>query len=303
MSEQPGTRQANRDTADGVVVANRYQVMPAERLPQFDTAVSQAFAARDKRRPEKGMYALVSPSGLVPRLEAFKALIRADLSGLVVPQDGGITFWPPARQERFLIVFDQHGSERVLPKRDAKIQPMREEEVFRKVMRPMLAVLQDLTERAIPHRAIRADNLYYKDDSKESVILGECVSMPPAFAQPALYETVSSAMANPGGRSRGQISDDLYSFGALIVVLLNGGDPCVGMSDEELIDSKIQRGTYATLIGKGRYTLSMMEPLRGLLCDDPSERWTVDDLQFWADGRALSPKQPALPVKGSVRVP
>jgi len=299
MSEQPGTKQADLETADGVIVASRYLVMPAERLPQFDTPFSQAFATRDKRRPEKPMYALVTPRGLPPRLEALKGLARADIAALIVPQDGGVAYWPPARQERFFIVFDQHSGERVLPSHDAEITPLREEEVYRKVMRPLLAVLQDLGERVIPHRGIRADNLYYKDGNRDSTVLGECVSMPPAYAQPALYETVESAMANPGGRSRGRVSDDLYSFGVLLVVLLNGGNPCAGMSDQELIDSKIQRGTYTTLIGKGRYTLSMMEPLRGLLCDDPAERWTVDDLQFWADGRALSPKQPALPEKAT----
>ena len=48
-----------------------------------------------------------------------------------------------------------------------------------------------------------------------------------------------------------------------------------------------------------RASLPMVEVLRGLLCDDPDERWTVDDIQLWLNGRHLSPKQPMLPRKAA----
>src|SRR3546814_16440419 len=43
----------------------------------------------------------------------------------------------------------------------------------------------------------------------------------------------------------------------------------------------------------------MVEVLRGLLCDDPEERWRHDDLQLWLSGRHLSPKQALLPPKAA----
>ena len=43
----------------------------------------------------------------------------------------------------------------------------------------------------------------------------------------------------------------------------------------------------------------MLELLRGLLYDDPSQRWTLDDVQAWMDGRRLTPKQSAKRVKAS----
>jgi hypothetical protein len=42
-----------------------------------------------------------------------------------------------------------------------------------------------------------------------------------------------------------------------------------------------------------------MEPLRGLLCDDPKERWTVADIEEWLGGRKQSPMQPMLPLRAS----
>lgn len=102
----------------------------------------------------------------------------------------------------------------------------------------------------------------------------------------------------PGGRGTGFGSDDLYALGVTMAVLLAGGDPTDGSDLPVLLQSKISRGSYATLIGRTRLSLPMMEVLRGLLCDQRPERWTLNDLELWLGGRRLSPKQPSLPIRG-----
>jgi len=101
----------------------------------------------------------------------------------------------------------------------------------------------------------------------------------------------------PSGRGAGSLADDLYALGVLIAVLLSGGNPCAEMSDEEIVQSKINRGSFATLLSSRRFSLPCTEALRGLLCDEAEERWSVSNLEFWANGRHLSPKQPLLPSK------
>ena len=162
-----------------------------------------------------------------------------------------------------------------------------------------MPALKELSNRHIPHRAIRPDNVFYADAACQAVVLGECVSAPPGISQPAAYEPIESAMARPTARGPGWTTDDLYSFGALIAFLLTGGEATAGMSEEEIVQSKTVRGSYSTLLGEARVSLSMMEPLRGFLCDDPKDRWTVTDLELWLGGRTLSPKQPMLPIRAS----
>src|SRR3546814_17907810 len=66
-----------------------------------------------------------------------------------------------------------------------------------------------------------------------------------------------------------------------------------------MVVAKITKGSYAALVGETRLSLPMVEVLRGLLCDDPEERWRHDDLQLWLSGRHLSPKQALLPPKAA----
>src|SRR3546814_8436095 len=70
--------------------------------------------------------------------------------------------------------------------------------------------------------------------------------------------------------------DDYYALGVLVLVLLCGGNPVPGLSEHELVEAKISKGSYAALVGETRLSLPMVEVLRGLLCDNPEERWRQD---------------------------
>jgi hypothetical protein len=85
----------------------------------------------------------------------------------------------------------------------------------------------------------------------------------------------------------------------LLAVLLTGKIPCADMTDQEVVAAKLKQGSHAALCDKARIPRAMLEPLRGLLCDNPSERWTAGDLKAWLGGRQLTPKLPALPPKAT----
>ena len=69
------------------------------------------------------------------------------------------------------------------------------------------------------------------------------------------------------------------------------------MTDEQVIEEKLTHGSYNALVGRERLSLTMMEVLRGLLNDDPKERWAVSDLMYWSHGRRQNPKPAAVPRK------
>ena len=72
----------------------------------------------------------------------------------------------------------------------------------------------------------------------------------------------------------------MYAVGVTTLALLIGHSPCFGMSDDEIIERKLAMGSYAALVAEERVSLTMMEPLGGLLKDDPLERWGLEDLIY-----------------------
>jgi len=296
MSEQA----AHRD--DGyrpATLGERYLVQMDKPLPHLDSPLAKAYAVVDSRAASRAMFGLVCRLDLLPRIDVIPQLSRMRRVPILTPIDAGSLRLPDADGRRFVIVFDMPVGDRLLPSPDGKIKPLREDQVVRHIIKPLMPGLKVLSNRFIPHRAIRADNIFYADINKNAAMLGECVSAPAGISQSVLYEPIEAGMSKPTGRGPGIVSDDLYAFGVTIVVLLAGGNPLPDMSDEDLVRRKIKNGTYSTLVGQLRVSLSMMEPLRGLLCDDPNERWTANDMELWLGGRQLSPKQPMLPTRAA----
>ncbi len=291
--------QGARGSKQNVVLADRYRVHPAKPLPQLDSPMAHAVAASDLRGPGRNMFALTCRPDLLPRIDVIPQLSRLTRLAMVNPVDAGAVEWPETGGRRFVIVFDHTFGDRLVESSQTTMAPMHEDHLVRAVIRSLMPALKELGNRYVTHRAIRPDNAFYADASREAVVLGECVSASPALSQPVVYEPIDSAMARPSARGSGTAADDLYAFGAMLAFLLTGGEAVAGLSEEQIIHGKIVRGSYATLLGDTRVSLSMMEPLRGLLCDDPKERWTALDLELWLGGRQLSPKQPMLPTRAA----
>ena len=140
----------------------------------------------------------------------------------------------------------------------------------------------------VTHRAIRPTNLYWMTAERDRMVLGDCVTVPPGLEQPVVYEPVGSGMCQPAGRGAGNYVDDSYSFGASLVALLRGR-PLRQADDEVIIRQKILQGSYQVLVGEDRVPVQVIEVLRGLLCDDPEDRWSIESLDLWLAGRRLTP--------------
>ncbi|MHA1600186.1 MAG: hypothetical protein ACTSW2_05120 [Alphaproteobacteria bacterium] len=296
MSEQPihGNGGSEQPTLGG-----RYTIQMDKPLPHLDSPLAKAYAATDMRAASRSMFGLVCRPDLLARIDVIPQLSHMRRIPLLVPVDAGTPPISDTDGRPFIVFFDMPVGERVLASSDSKITPLREDQIVHYIVKPLMPALKEMSNRFVPHRAIRADNIFYTDTSRKAVILGECVSNPAGMSQPVLYEPIEAGMSRPTGRGPGTIGDDLYAFGVTLVVLLAGCNPVADKSDEELIKSKIASGSYSTLVGHLRISLSMMGPLRGLLCDDPNERWTVGDIESWLEGQQISPKQPMLPTRSS----
>ena len=161
----------------------------------------------------------------------------------------------------------------------------------RTVVKPIAEGLIEMGLKGITHRAIRPDNLYYIDEQKTKIVLGDCVTSVPAHDQPVLLEPIESGMAQPSGRGGGNYADDMYAFGASVLMIALGRNPLAGMADAEIIRRKIQIGSYAALVGDERVPMALIECLRGMLTDDVEQRWQPTNIDLWLNGKRLTPIQ------------
>ena len=280
-----------------VEVDGRFRFSPSERLPNLQSPGTLAIGATSIKNDGRSLFALICQKEAAPRLSMSRLIGRINSPVMLIPRGSGTVIFPEDNVRRFFLVYERPNGKRLVPEYGHPVPKMDEEEIITGVILNLLPALRELTTRNLMHRAIRPDNVYTTSDGR--MTLGDCLSTPAAYAQPVLYEPIDSGMADPSGRGDGDVLDDYYSFGVLIAELAMGGTLLNGQSDEQIIEAKVKLGSYGALLGQTRVPLKLMEPLRGLLSDDPYERWTIADLDMWANGRHLSPKQVPLPPKAA----
>lgn len=277
---------ASPDKSEGLL-NGRFRVDLSARLNTFDTGMNQAFKVTDIRNSDADLFAIVANPYNVHRKSLLAVMESRAIPGMIdLRARGPVTFGSADIRDTF--VFDRPKGARVVP--DAE-NPLSEKQVLEKILPSITETLLILHPGEIPHRGIRADNLFYTDESRRGVLLGEGVTAPGGSVQPTVYEPLESASAHVFGRGDGLPGHDIYALGVLIVHLLGGVLPRADLSDEDLYVQKLEHGSYTLLTEGLALSSRVAELLRGALQDNPYRRWDVTMLAHWREVVNDPPKQ------------
>lgn len=267
---------------------DRYEIMPDAPIADLNTPSARAFVAEDKRNSERKLFALICPPHLGARTGIMDVLKGANIRGALPLVDWGMVFWPPLNQRTIAVIYERPTGGRLLD----HLGQISQHEMVRKIIEPLCHALQEFATRGVSHRQIRPSNLFFMDGSLDRIALGDCATVPPGYDQPTLFETAERGTAPPAGRGAGDVSDDMYALGVSIMFALVGGNPVPHLrTDDDIIYAKLIEGSYTALIGREGVPVNMIECLRGLLADDEHERWGLEQLDLWINGRRLTPIQ------------
>ena len=303
QAQNGGEEAVERFVARGpVVLYDRHQIAPQTPLADLDTPSAQAFAAEDRRDASRKLFALICTPGLPPRSRPMTILRGGSFTGVLPFVDSGVVDWPHLGQRCMAILYERPAggtlAQMMRPVDLAAVQAgaptgdrISEHDIPRRMVSPISRTLQRMAGRELAHRAIRPDNIFFMDSGHQELVLGDCVTTPPGFDQPVVFETIDRGMASPAGRGDGDFSEDLYALGITLAICILGRDPVAELNEDEILAAKIEYGTYHMMCGNKRIPLQLVEPLRGLLGDTVAEQWDLEQLASWLAGIRASPIQ------------
>ena len=291
----------NRQTGGDVIrLDDRFEIGPQQPVPEFASVTAMAFAAKDRSEPATELIAYVCQTGLPPRWDIAASLKAMGNPSAMTLVHHGIVDWPVDNARHPVFLFTRPSGSRVVKSLQHKRDPMGADQVVRTVTLPLARVLEDLRTRCVFHGAINPVNMFLaEDDGTAKVQLGECVTAPPGYSQPMAFETIERGMTDPTGRGPGSEADDIYALGVTILFMLLGHAPAGHLDDETLLAQKQAKGSFQALIADARLPVSAVELPRGLLADDPADRWTLADLDNRLGGRRTSVKQSQAPLRAA----
>ena len=251
------------------------------------------------RGPKGDGFALICDPRSQPRIDAMPGLRKLDASGVLLPKAWRIASWPTTARRHVAIAFDNATGGRFVAAIDQAITPLSDEEAIRAFLAPIVPALRLMHGAHIVHGSVNPTNLFFQNESRRGLVLGECVSSRTAALQPASCTTIEMATTMPLLRGHGGIGDDVFALGATLAFLVLGRDPVAGIDEKALLRARIEFGSYATLIGNNRVPLGLIEVLRGTLADDPKVRWTMVELEQWLSTRHFGTRPGAAPKRAS----
>ncbi len=290
---------------EAVELGDRYEIAPSKRLAAYDNGMAEAYGANDRIDGARRVFALIAPGHLANRGLAIAPMRNPVGAYLMWPLASGIVDWPIGvdgndvlwgRRPAFIYMIP--AGEKVLGA-DNQLPTLIESQLIKSFIQPAIQMLRDLVVLGHPHRAIRLQNLYYQNGNSGDIMFGDCLASPPGSHQQVAFETIDSAISDPIGRGGGSIADDIYAVGVTALMLCLGRNPVAHFSEEQIINAKINSGSFSTLAGGEKLAPSLAEFLRGVLCDKITDRWTIKHLEGWMTGGHFNPMLPNVPQRAS----
>lgn len=281
----------DRSDPNIAIVNDSYCVRTDKRLPDLDNGPVKAFEAFSSTN--KNLFAMVCETHLPPRFKEADIYQKNAESSLLRFVSSGTSFLKSEGAYKHVLIYEGNIGKPVLGDPQGKALGWKPDKVMRSFLKPLIEGLRGLRDLDLYHGHVRLDNIFGVSASgaNEKATLGDCLSLPAQYTDHSIYLPPQKALAMKSGRGLGNISDDLYSLGVCAAILLRSADPTVKLSENEIIKMKLAQGSYMTLTNKDRFSGGILELLRGLLQDDPSQRWTMDEVIDWMDGQRLVPKQ------------
>lgn len=278
------------DMGPALVLEGRVHVFPNKPLPELNGAGGAAYAARFKNDLSQDLMAIICSRGMMPRVDQVNAMKNVDSSSAIRLRDSGVLYWPDQNASYYSLIYERPLVGRYWHSLDETHPVMSEDAINHTFVIPLIKALLEFQRTGIVHGGVRLSNLFWQDGSTTPPQIGEGLSAPSGVGQPLVFETIERAMCAPAARGLGQHTDDCYAFGICLAMVIMGSNPYRGMDDSAILQTKIEKGTFSSMVGSRRIPTSHIELLRGLLADDVRQRWSAEDLEQWANGRRLTPK-------------
>ena len=276
---------------DRFTIENAYEVYADSLLPEFNTPTAQAYAVRPLESEIPTMFGLLCDPRLTARLDFFKDACSITSAGFMRAVHWAVVKWPETGAEHLFLIYQMPKGGQVAAALRETGAGFAEDKVIQALIVPAVEALDILNSYKKTHRSIRFENLYFTDETKSAIVIGDASSGPPAYAQAAQFEAVPIAAADPEARGEGTQADDIYALGVTILSLLLGKPPMETEEPGVIIQEKIAKSSFAALMPKTRFQFNITELLRGMLHDDPQLRWNLRDIDAWLNGRQSAPKQ------------
>lgn len=256
-------------------------------LPKFSRPYAAAYVAQHNQFADVPLLAFVCEDLPGPRVDSARRVREIERAGMLrLFHHGPLSV--AGQRDRYAFVF-----ERPLmgppPRQLWGHYPV--QTLVKNFLKPAISALQSLADAHEGHGSIRPDNLFGQDSRYSLLTLGPCTLCPPGYDQPATFEPIERALANPISKGPVAPADDMFALGVTFYCLASGKLPGEGLDPAVFTRRRLEFGSIAGMVDMGAMPIEIKDAVEGLLQDDVKLRWNIQTLSEWCMGRKPEVKQ------------
>ncbi len=275
------------DNAENSFLAKeRYEIFYDQPLPEFNVNGALAYQVKDKVNPQKELFALICDNNFPPRLSVLPYLKSIDHPNILKLVEYGVVENIPQKSLNMALIYRKPGGPKVSSVLKEDDSAVKNVEKFKSLVLSLISATEAMRGYNITHRSIRLDNIFFKDASRNELVLGDCAASFPALYQPHAYETIESLLCLPQARGNGSNSDDMYAAGVCLLGLVLQTDFSSSVSAPELMHQKLKKTSFATLSNGKKINVQFLVVLKSLLEDSVEKRGGYLQIYNFLEGKA-----------------
>lgn len=270
------------------LMKERFEIDFSKPIPWLDNNSATAYLVLDKIDISRKLFALICSNETSPRLSILPYLKSIDNASLMKLVEFGTVNNLPQKSRNMALIYNFPLGGKVFEKGFSEYDLNNKPERFKSLVLNFLAIADIFKNYNITHRAIRPDNLYYRNADKTEIVIGDCAASFPAYHQPPAFETIESLFSDLSARGNGTDKNDIYSSGVTILSLLVGSEIKPDFPAAEILHHKIKTGSYLSLISGHKISGNLATVIKGLVHDNEELRWEYMQAHNFFDGKQVS---------------
>lgn len=267
------------------LLKERFEIRFDYPLPELDANGAKAYEVKDNINPQRHLFALICGQETSPRLSYLPYMKSIDVPNILKLVEYGTVSYEGS-PETIALIYNKPTGPRadVFRENNESITP----ETFRSLVLSILSACDVLKTFGLTHRAIRLDNVFYKDSSRQELVLGDCLAAFPSLFQPLPYETVENMLCPAQSRGNGSFENDLYASGVTLLSIALNRNINSELSVGEQIRQKLKNTSFVFLSEGEKLHNQISNILRSLLDDNSENRCDHTHLLNYYDGKTSS---------------
>ena len=270
------------------VLKERFEIDFDKPLKEYNTNGAFAYSVKDKISNQRRLFALICSNETSARFSILPHLKSIEHPSILKLVEYGPIDDKIQKSKNMALIYQCPSGPKLTDYVADDYSWKKEPEKFKRALISLLSGIEALKGYGITHRAIRPDNIFYKDESKSELVLGDCAASFPAFHQPPIYETIESLMAQKEGRGNGSDKNDIYAAGIVLLSLIFQKNIFQDISVPEMLRQKLKRGTFLLVTDENKLPSAYIPLFKGMLTDISADRWDFMQCYNFMEGKNTS---------------